>query len=338
MADTQDKKLQSDVLPAKKHIWAKLVLRIFLIALILGGAYVWWLNPSSLDELAQKVRVWFEPRPAQQQEQPIDETASLRQEIQDLRVQIALLQKLQSQMQPVNTEMLEKRFETLEKFNKNVIDSKADLAIVLGMLTRLDKNEQKIETLSKITDQGAVALTAAMLVKDAAERGGSFVYEAEILNQLTGDEPSLKNAVEVIKKAAIEGVSNQAYLMASFDDVYPQLVEKYTKENEKSWKDRINNKISKFIKVKKNGKIAPEDAFLQNLGEINILINSGNIKKALLLLSQISDKSLQNDEILKDWTVKAQQKVAFDEAVSQISTYYLAALKVNFIKKETQHD
>ena len=31
-------------------------------------------------------------------------------------------------------------------------------------------------------------------------------------------------------------------------------------------------------------------------------------------------------------------QIAFDEAISQIATYYLAALKVNFIKKETQHD
>ena len=182
MADTKDKKESSENLPIKAHTFGKLTFRVFLIALVLGGGYAFWKNPNLSNDVSAKVKSFFESSNSESEMPQIDQVALLRQEVNDLRTQIALMQSLQAQKQ--DTAALEKRFETLEKFNQNVIDSKADVSIVLGLLTRLDKVEQQLDVLSKITDQGAVILTATMMVKDAAERGGSFIYEAEVLNQL----------------------------------------------------------------------------------------------------------------------------------------------------------
>ena len=336
MADTKDKKESSENLPIKAHTFGKLTFRVFLIALVLGGGYAFWKNPNLSNDVSAKVKSFFESSNSESEMPQIDQVALLRQEVNDLRTQIALMQSLQAQKQ--DTAALEKRFETLEKFNQNVIDSKADVSIVLGLLTRLDKVEQQLDVLSKITDQGAVILTATMMVKDAAERGGSFIYEAEVLNQLATDNTQIKPALDVIQKAAVDGIVNDAYLIKSFDDVYSTLLKQARQESEKTWKDRLNSKISEYIKIQKNGEKIPLNQNLQDLDNVKILVNSGNIKKAVVMLSQLSSANLQKEPLLKAWLEKAQAKIAFDEAISQIATYYLAALKVNFIKKETQHD
>ena len=307
-----------------------------LIALVLGGGYAFWKNPNLVDDLSAKTKELLANTDSESATPEVDQVALLRQEVSDLRTQIALLQSLQAQKQ--DTATLEKRFETLEKFNQNVINSKADVAIVLGMLTRLDAAEQQLDVLSRITDQGAVVLTAAMMVKDAAEKGGSFIYEAEVLNQLAADNVKLKPALDVVQKAAIDGIYNNAYLMKSFDEVYLSLIAQTKQESEKTWKDRLNSKISEYIKVQKNGEKTPTNQSIQELDNIKILVNSGNIKKAVVLLQHLSNANLQKEPLLLAWMEKAQTKIAFDEAISQIATYYLAALKVNFIKKETQHD
>ena len=336
MADTKDKKESSEKTPVKMHTFGKFTFRVLLIALVLGGGYALWKNPNLTDDLSVKFKSFFEKSDTESETVQIDQVALLRQEVSDLRTQIALMQSLQAQKQ--DTAALEQRFDTLEKFNQNVIDSKADVAIVLGLLTRLDAAEQQLDVLSRITDQGAVVLTAAMLVKDSAERGGSFVYEAEILNQLAADNVKVKPAVEVVVNAAVNGIYNDAYLMKSFDEVYQTLVNQTRQESEKTWKDRLNNKISEFIKVQKNGDNSPQNPNLTELEQIKILLNSGNIKKSVLMLQHLPNANLQKEPLLTAWLEKAQAKIAFDEALSQITTYYLAALKVNFIKKETQHD
>ncbi len=336
MADTKEKKEQTENLPVKTHAFGKFTFRVLLIALVLGGGYAFWKNPNLADDLSAKTKELFANTNSESATPEVDQVALLRQEVKDLRTQIALLQSLQAQKQ--DTATLEKRFDTLEKFNQNVINSKADVAIVLGMLTRLDAAEQQLDVLSRITDQSAVVLTASMMVKDAAEKGGSFIYEAEVLNQLAADNVKIKPALEVVQKAAVDGIFNNAYLMKSFDEVYSSLLEQTKQESEKTWKDRLNSKISEYIKVQKNGEKSPVNQNIQELENVKILVNSGNIKKAVVLLQHLSNANLQNEPSLMAWMEKAQTKIAFDEAISQIATYYLAALKVNFIKKETQHD
>lgn len=336
MADMKEKKEQNENLPVKTHAFGKFVFRVLLIVLVLGGGYAFWKNPNLADDLSAKTKELFENTDSESTTPEVDQMALLRQEVSDLRTQIALLQSLQAQKQ--DTATLEKRFDTLEKFNQNVINSKADVAIVLGMLTRLDAAEQQLDVLSRITDQSAVVLTATMMVKDAAEKGGSFIYEAEVLNQLAADNTKIKQAIEVIQKAAVDGIYNNAYLMKSFDEVYSSLLAQTKQESEKTWKDRLNSKISEYIKVQKNGEKTPLNQNIQELENVKILVNSGNIKKAVISLQHLSNANLQNEPLLKAWMEKAQAKIAFDEAISQIATYYLAALKVNFIKKEAQHD
>lgn len=339
MVKVQQAVSQAEQKPHKLKSLKKALKSGVAIVVIAGAGYLVWQNPQWID----KAHSFFESRPKDFNStvhsdyvEKIDDKTRLRQEIDSLKAQVALLQQMQSEQ--ADTTALEQKFVNLEKANNAIIDSKADIASVLGLVTRMDKAEQRLDDLSRVTDEGAVILTTAMMVKDSAERGGSFIYEAEILQQLAGNNVKLKEPLAVINKYAEQGIENNVYLMKSFRKVYTGLLRKQREEFEKTWKDRLNNKLSEYIKVKRVNENAPEFMANQELAEAKAAVDSGNIKKALADLQNINNKELLNDTSLQDWMAKAQAKTAFNEAVARISTYYLAALKVNFIKKETKHD
>lgn len=309
-----------------------------LMFLIIAGAacYFVWQNPQLVD----KAKSFFESPAVSAEEtasqSEVSETDLLRQEIYGLKTQMGLLEKMLSQKN--DNSALENRFDSLEQANSSIIKSKADASAVLGLATRMDKAEQQLDKLSMVTDKSAVILTAAMLVKDSAERGGSFAYEAEILQQLAGDNAKLKDQVAIVSKYAEKGIENNVYLIKSFKKVYADLLQKQREAYEKTWKDRINNKISEYIKVKRVKEETPSFQANQELADIKKSVESGNIKKALADLQNINNKELLNETSLNKWLDEARAKVEFNEAVTQISAYYLAALKVNFIVKEIKHD
>ncbi len=311
--------------------------RNLLFLMIIGAAgYFVWQNPQLVD----KAKTFFESSAAAPEEEnrpvKISETDLLRQEIDGLKRQMGLMEKMLADKN--DNGVLEDRFDNLERANSAIIDSKADVAAVLGLVTRMDKAEQQLDELSMVTDKGAVVLTATMLVKDSAERGGSFAYEAEILQQLAGDNAKIKNQVAVISKYAEKGIESNISLIKSFKKVYADLLQKQREAYEKTWKDRLNNKISEYIKVKRVKEDAPAFQANQELAGIKKSVDAGNIKKALADLQNINNKELLNEQSLKDWVAEARAKVEFNEAVAQISAYYLSALKVNFIVKEIKHD
>lgn len=326
--------INTEALVSDKKKVSKSALGVAIFSVVVVGAgYFLWQNPQIVDNVkAFFIKEASDDGKTNQEKEII----SLRQEIDYLKNQISLLQRVQAEKEDMSS--LEEKFANLEKTNNAIIDSKADTAAVLGLVTRVDKAEQRLDDLSKITDKGAVVLTAAMLVKDSAERGGSFVYEAEILQQLAGDNVKLKNQMAIINKYAESGIENNVSLIKSFKKVYIELVQKQKEDDEKTWKDRINNKIREYIKVKRNNEKKAEPVEYIELEKIREDVFSGNLKKALINLQNINNNVLLENESLREWQSKAQAKVEFSNAIAEISTYYLAALRINFIVKEIKHD
>lgn len=332
-------KEQQEIVEPKKSLGIikklKRGIKIVIFAAIIGGIGCGlWKNP----QIIEKTRSLFEPKVQIQEEviqQPSPE-ALLREEVNTLKLQVNNLQKQVLEQQ--DTSVLEEKFANLEKSNLNIIDSKADVATILGVITRMDKAEQKLDTLAKVTDESALILTTTMLVKESADRGGSFEYEAEMLQQIAANNLKLKEPIEVIIKSSTTGVDTTQYLQKEFESVYTKLLELQKMEFEKTWKDRLNSKISEYIKVKKVNEKDPEFKANQELEIVKKAVDSGNIKKAITNLENIKNKELLNEDSLKNWMAEAQAKVEFVNAINKISAYYLASMKINFIKKETHND
>lgn len=310
---------------------------VYLVILGLAG-YGLWQNPQLVDKARDFLENSVAEKPVSQPQSPVslpqnDELQQIREEIFALRSQLSQLQN-----KPVDTSALDEKFANLEQTNLGIMNSKADASVVLGLISRLDKLEQNLDLISKVTDSSALSLTALMMVKDCADRGDNFAYEAAVLQQLTDGNSNVKEPVDVIVRVSQDGLKSNAYLMKSFDKIYQNISKINREQYEKDWKDRVNNKINEFIKIRKIDENSEEYKTEQSLERVKELVDAGNIKQALLNLQNINNKALLDNEELKNWMKDAAAKTDFSEAVARISVYYISAMKVNFLKKETKYD
>ncbi len=324
--EEKEEKELTEKKPGKKMLVAKLI----VLVLLAGGGYFVWQNPQMLDSIKRAVVSEGREEVTLSDKSENAQTALLAQSVTNLSNQVNYLLGNQNK---TDVSALMQKIETMELNNGNIIKSKADVESVLGIVMRLDKLEKQVGQLAQVSDENAIVLTAAMLVKEAADRGGSFEYEAEIFKQIAADSPSISSEVDVVEKYAPKGIVAKSYLISSFDGVYSELLKEQREAFEKTWKDRINNKLSEYIKVKRVKETAPEFEANAELAEIKALVDTGNIKKAIFVTESLSNQELLNNFKLKEWIEQARAYVEFNDAMSKISLHYLAIMKVNFIKK-----
>lgn len=298
-----------------------LIIKLFIVALLGGAGYFVYTHPQVLDKIK------FD----KSDEQAANEALMLQ--VNQLQNQLASLQAQVLNQPAPDLSVFENKVASLEKQNLNVIDSKADAAIVLGMLTRVDKLENRVDRLAKISDDGALILSAAMLVKQAAAEGDDFIYEAEILNQLADNASAIKKDVSVIGEYSRNGVVSEVELVRQFNRIY-STSQREEKVDAKDWKERLNNKINEYIKINKVGEGAVKSADNSALDEVAVLVNDGKLAKAVKLIESSDSDDIKQNQLLQAWLADAQNTVTFNRAIRNIAAYCLAEMKVNNLKNK----
>lgn len=139
----------------------KLFVWLVVILAVIGAA--------AYPQAVKKAYVYLEELHRRNAVQEPDPLETLRQEVGSLQRQLADMQyRLENQAPTTANVMIDDeslaemkdRLNAIEKQNLNVIDSKADVALVLGLLTRMDKAEAQMGRLAKISDDGALILSA----------------------------------------------------------------------------------------------------------------------------------------------------------------------------------
>lgn len=320
------------------------VVRIVIWLFVLGVLYGLWRNPQIVTNMVDFVTTQTAT------EESVDGTVAAE---NDLYREVALLQNQVAQLRAqldsqtltgnevADLSRFDEKLSAIEKQNLNVIDSKADVATVLGVITRLDKIEERLDTLAKISDDGALVLTATMMVRESADNGTSFIYEAEILQQLAKHDSDIKNEVETISRYAREGIKSQNCLIREFETIYRRLAKVKTIQSMegKSWKEILNIKLNEVVKVKRvNDLASPQNEKEEDdsFDLINNLVKNGDFRQALDELHQLNNPVFTEDTALKQWMEQAQARVNFNQAVANISAHSLALMKVNNLKSNNQ--
>jgi len=318
--DTQEQVISdSEVKKAGLNVKALFFKLLFII--FVGGGLLWlYLHPQILKniELLEKG------------------TASedvIAMQINQLQNQVATLQAQVMNIPQPDFSKFEDKVANLEKQNLNVIDSKADASIVLGMLTRVDKLENRLDKMSKISDDGALILSDAMLVKEAADDGSDFIYEAEVLNQLTDEKMPIRKDVSVIAEYSHNGIISERELINSFNQIVANIERKDSQEGT-NWKEKLNNKLNEYIKINKTGENQSKVDTVKIISQIAELVNNGKIIKALKLIESSDSDDIRHNQALQEWFADAQNLVNFKQAIRNIAAYCLAEMKVNSLKNK----
>ena len=302
----------------------KYTFRFALLIIIGGVGYFAWQNPV----LKTQIHSWFAPAPKEDLITP---------RITDLQNQITGLQdqinSLAFRLENSGLGEIREQIRNLEKINLNIIDSKADAAAVLGVVTRMDSAEQKITKLSEVTDSSALLLTGILLVKDAADRGQTFEYEAEVLTQLADNSSQTAPYIAAIRRFAATGLPSDLELSLEYNHLLQELRRRQAQQNGQTWTERLNNKLNEIVKIKKTGINTPEADIETTLDETAALINNNDLLRAAKRLKGSNLPQIEDLAGFQNWIAKVEQREEFYRAVSALSADALAALKVNNLRK-----
>lgn len=303
----------------------KTAIKLFLFIVVCGFVYLFATNPN----LRQKgvdfmTSLWGEKVDYQKQ------INQLNMQVSDLQQRFNRLAQAQQQL---DFSYVDEKISNIEKLNQNIIDSKADVATILGVITRMDKAEERLDALNKISDDSALILTAAMLVKDSAERGGNFEYEADVLQELSKETPKFKDSVALISEYASSGIVPENKLVQNFNSIYKSLLKEQKATFEKTWKDRLNSKLNELVQIKRVHEDAPKFKADAGLEAVKKAVDSGNLTLAINELKKADNQEFLKNEQLKNWLKNAEENQKFYAAINRISAASLAIMKVKFLKK-----
>lgn len=338
---------EQEVVKPAKHIhavsWGRGILWLAFLSVF---AFLWF-NPEAVYETVDYMKN------LRKTEQQYSEQPSVR----DLQKQISMLESRiyslniaqpglvdNGKASAEDVAALHQRFDNMDKQTAAIIDSKADSAVVMGMVNRLDKLEQRLDSMAKVSDQGALILTAAMMIKESAERGNNFEYEAEILSQLSAKEDALKEPAAEVLKYANHKIPSSKSLESSFNEIYAKIVkaEKEKMVRGKDWKERLNIKLKEYVQVKrtdKDGNVIDEEEAGNTMDLVDMAVNGGQFAKALELLDNPENQTVVAEyPDLKEWMAQARIRVDFYAAISKISTCSLALMKLNYVKKDVVNE
>lgn len=313
----------------KKSRFKRLVIELVVVAAVAGAGYAMWKNPL----IWQQIKSMFGQEDAYQRQ--IDalngQIVGLRQQLANVSMQIKEpdLSEFERRVRQA-----EDKVAAMEVVNLNVINSKADVASVLGVVTRMDKAEQKLDKITAVDDESALILTAAMLVKDSAERGGSFEYEAEVLSSIAANQPKFKRQVGQLQSFAKNGIKTELQLVGEFDRIYNRILKEQEKDFAKTWKERLNSKLGEIVQIKKTNEEAPKFEADKSLAAVQKKVEEGFLRQAVLLLEEPENAEWMEKSDLQEWVKNVKNRSEFYEVIRQISASSLAVMKVNFLKKK----
>lgn len=333
----------------KKATTNKLTIGVVaLLVVICGGGLYLMQNPHLLKTEKEK-----------QISLKMQEIDTLKEQIQVLQNQVQMLSSANDQN--LNREEwkriernfidktaeLSKKVDTSLQINQEALNSKASNTAILGLVTRVDGLETRVQTLGKVSSQGALILTAAMLVKDAAASGRPFIYEAEVLRQLAMGT-NMERPAEIIASLAVHGVHTSDQLVKTFKTIYDKQALLTTRkiqaeqsagpQESRDWRKKIGEKLRQLVTIKYHGDGGKNDEKIDfskdnaSKDKVYQLVDSREFSQAMFLMA--TDPKYQS-ESFRQWQKYYKQTREFSQALNQIQALTLAFMKVENLKEES---
>lgn len=218
----------------------------------------------------------------------------------------------------------------METLTAQYMNIKADSSAVISLGERLDELEKRTRRLSRISNDGALVLTAALMIRENAAAGQPVRFEAEMLKQLAAGRPEIETAVDYVYNNSSRQYPSNKNLTESFNRISGRIV--YDLRHQGSWKDRLLRKINEYIHISSPAADSRENAEITALEEIKGYVDEGQFAIAVELLSRPENETLLADEALNKWFAITYSKLKFNRALSEISAYSLALMKTEGLK------
>lgn len=199
--------------------------------------------------------------------------------------------------------------------------------------------EEKVITVEKDKPLTELLLASgAIIVRDMAEQGLPFAYEAEVLQILAQGNPLAEKYVAAAQQYAVSGLKGKQELIAAYDHLYDSLNDAPLKTapaaeaevTPQTWQEKIWRALKKLVVYKKKVK-KPE--FKAEQDPVYALVNEGKLAEALAKIQTSNAYTMSGSEALQAWTGQVQTYLDFNRAMTGLIMNALANIRL----KELQH-
>lgn len=192
---------------------------------------------------------------------------------------------------------------------------------------------------AKTLDEMLLA-SGAIIVRDLAEQGVNFAYEAEVLQILAQGNELAERNVQIVRSFANSGIAGKHKLIANFNKLFAELntadmksdtvAEETTDATTQKWYQKIWCWLKKQVTAKRHHQ---KPLFTPQKDEVLTLVNEGRIQDALEALNLSEKYAKINSEPLLQWSTQAEMYLEFDSAINAIIMNALANIRL----KEMEH-
>ena len=313
--------------PEKIKILKKAVYPVAAVVLVAGAAWGYLVAKQSSTEVLE-VKV------------SSPEIARLESRIAHLERDIRNHIQNDAPITPADIIDLNEKFNNLNKINAEILDSKASLSSIMGLVERIDALESEVKKLHRGTSNSALVLTAAAMVESAAKKHQPFMYEASVLEELSRGTPMEKSA-QIIAGLSIKGIPSREELIDRFIKLYEiSFIEKQeatdapapaAAQQPKDWKTNLKNKFESMLVVEKIGEggelelSRPEPS----IDDVYRLVRDGDFETAVLKMT--ADKNYQT-EAFEIWIEETRAEKIFNKQMAKIKALTLGEMKAETLK------
>ena len=191
-------------------------------------------------------------------------------------------------------------------------------------------NEQENKT------QEVLLASGAIIIRELAEQGLNFAYEAEVLQILARGNELAEDYVRTVRMFADTGISGKQLLVRNFDKIFAQLNNTELKANQQVAEQKLN-RLEKMWKWLVNAVVVKKGAekpvFKPENDEVLELVHEGRLQEALNALA-VSEKYAKLDsKPLNAWKVQVENYLKFSGAINGVIMNALANIRL----KEMEH-
>lgn len=221
--------------------------------------------------------------------------------------------------------------ETAAETTENAQTKEAGQVLIAPEIATLVAGEKKT--------QEVLLASGAIIVRDLAEQGVSFAYEAEVLQILARGNELAEEYVRTIRNFANTGVTGKHQLMRKFDKIFAELNEarlkaepapKIVTEEKQHWYDSVWAWLKRAITVRK---VEKKPVFVAAHDEVLELVHEGRLQDALNALKTSEKYAKIASEPLNAWKEQTERYLQFSNAASGLIMNSLANIRL----KELEH-
>ena len=209
---------------------------------------------------------------------------------------------------------------------------------------RLTSYANRLEELEETKNQEALVLSIALLIKENALYGRRFDTEVIALKEMARGQQDIDKDINIIEASRDIIIPTDSVLTAQYFEIMKDFdFEKkeelntntadqgvVTKSINKIKETVANINFDKVVVVKKDNKTIEQKQLLNTL---NSLVEQNLFSKAVDFINQNVQFANAENTLFNEWVQNAEKRVAFDNAISNIISMELKAIRNNLTTK-----